>query len=207
MALYATAYKISRSNEGGFTIDTGGRTYKGVSEDANPTWPGWKVIAAYEAIHGKLKQDQVINNPALDKMVTDLFKANYWDALKLDNVSSQHVANIMFDFALTSGIKQSAKNAQVVAKVSPDGIIGSDSLKAINSKNEKDYATALLAKNQKFYTDLAKSPTYAKYLKSWTNRIKYFSTIVDKIPGGVAGAGLGIVAFGIGVFFLIRALK
>ena len=210
MASFNIAYKISRNNEGGYANDPrdeGGETYKGVSRNANPRWAGWKIVDAYKAKHGAIKRNFVIPDPKLDQLVLDLFKANYWNKIKGDSINSQNIANIMFDFALTSNYDKSAINAQRSVGVTADGIIGSDSLKAINKADEKTLAAEILKRNLDYYTGLATGKNKEKYewaFESWKKRISYFTSIVDKIPGGTAGAGVGVLLLGVGLFFLAR---
>ncbi len=211
MASYKIAYSISRRNEGGYNPgDSGGETYKGVSRKANPNWAGWKIIYAYKKANGPIAKGAYINNTQLDQLVINLFKSNYWDMMRLDEVDSQNIANIMFDFSLTSNWDRSAIDAQKAAGLTADGKIGTDSLRALNGAKEKDLAKKILAYNQQYYSDLAKKPKYASYLHSWTSRIDYFSSIIDKIPGGAAGGAaivLGLIGIGTGIFFLAGSGK
>lgn len=212
MADFNLAYKISRNNEGGYANDprdTGGETYKGVSRVNNPKWSGWTIIDAYKKKYGPIKNNFVIPDSKLDQLVKDLFRSNYWNPLKADNIQSQDIANIMFDFALTSGTTRSAINVQRAAGVTADGIIGSDSLKAINRAKAKDLGNKLLKENLDYYTYLAKEhPQKEKYswaYQSWVNRIKQFQSFIDKLPGGAAGGAGMLIGFA-ALFFLGRKL-
>lgn len=56
-------------NEGGYWsdsdgIDSGGRTYKGISENNFPNWKGWKIINKHEP----LKRGEFIKDEDLDEV-------------------------------------------------------------------------------------------------------------------------------------------
>jgi lysozyme family protein len=212
MADFNLAYSFSRNNEGGYandSRDTGGETYKGVSRVHNPKWAGWAIIDAYKKKNGPIKNNFVIPDPKLDQLVKDLFRANYWNPIKGDLINNQEIAKIMFDFALTSGPNRAAINAQRAAGVTADGIIGSDSLKAINRANPKDLGSKILKENLDYYTYLAKEhpkkENYAWAYDSWVSRIKKLQGFIDKLPGGAAG-GAGMLIGMAALFFLGRKL-
>ena len=213
MAQFNIAYSKTKSNEGGYANnpnDKGGETYMGMSRVNNPKWAGWPIIDSYKRLHGPIKTGFVIPNPQLDNLVSSYFKTEYWDKFEGDRITSQIVANIMFDFAITSGTKRSVINTQKAANVTADGSFGTDTLTAINKAPEKDLATKILANNQAYYQALAdKDPAAYKWaLNSWTQRINYFKSLVDKIPGGAktVGAG-GAILTGVGIFFLGKWAK
>lgn len=73
--------------EGGYVNDPndrGGETYKGVARNANPGWPGWKIIDQLKRrgfvtaaqINAALK-----GNQEMDRYVDMLYKARYFDTV------------------------------------------------------------------------------------------------------------------------------
>ncbi len=177
MASFYTSYKISRANEGGYANDArdvGKETYKGVARASHPTWPGWKIIDAYKKAFGPIKTGFIIPNAMLDQLVIDLFHSEYWNKIHGDNLQSQTLANIMFDFSLTSGYTTAIKNLQQALNVKKDGVIGSDTLSKVNSIPEKVISQKVLNINLEYYKKLAANPKYAWAFHSWKSRIDFF---------------------------------
>jgi lysozyme family protein len=52
-----------------------------------------------------------------------------------DSLNNQQVANAVFDYAVNAGIKTSAILAQSIVGATADGVIGPNSINAINSFN------------------------------------------------------------------------
>lgn len=79
-----------------------GLTFMGIYEAAHPNWQGWWQVRAAINAYGDLKKASVAlyNDDALVELVGKFYKANYWDALCLDDVNSQLKANELFCFAV-----------------------------------------------------------------------------------------------------------
>ena len=74
-----------------------------------------------------------------DKMrmsVFNAFKKSYWDVLKLDEIQSNIICINVFLSAVHVGTRRASKIVQKVVKASVDGIIGANSVKAINNFDE-----------------------------------------------------------------------
>ncbi|MDE0211187.1 MAG: hypothetical protein OXJ64_15050 [Boseongicola sp.] len=149
--------------EGGYRLtdikdDRGGRTYAGISQRTHPQWLGWQAIDRG-------------NIPPVSS-VHDLYKANYWDPLRLDEVKSDHVAGVLFSCAVLSGIGVAARLAQAVLKVKADGILGGQTLAALNTSNPDLFVAHFsLARIARFCGIVAKNPKQIKFLRGWVNRV------------------------------------
>jgi lysozyme family protein len=71
-------------------------------------------------------------NTALQAAVRAFYEINYWKAARLGEISSQAVAEWVYDHIVNAGARGTMW-MQLAAKVKPDGAIGSISLAAINA--------------------------------------------------------------------------
>src|SRR5690606_17708058 len=118
MADFKTAHKITSVFEGGYAnnpLDTGGETYRGIARKHNPNWKGWAIIDSIKKRYGT--SSAVINKYAsqdlvLQSFVDSLYKSNYWNTLKLDQVHDQPIANTLFDISVNMGYKVASKMLQ-----------------------------------------------------------------------------------------------
>ncbi len=101
MANFQTAFGHTLKVEGGYAdnpADSGGETYKGVSRVHHPKWSGWILIDGQKQVKGfpGILADDV----ALAHEVGVFYKAEFWDKIKGDELSSQLIANELFDTAV-----------------------------------------------------------------------------------------------------------
>ncbi len=162
MADFDAALTHTLRFEGGYVHDprdAGGRTYAGISETAHPD--AWK-----DGSVGEAEARQV-------------YRHDYWDALHLDLIASQGLANEVFDFAVTSGADraatylQQAWNAIRQSYEDPlveDGIVGPMTRSAAN-EYERRYPGVLhrayAVKRGAFYLSLNR-PTF---VRGWMKRV------------------------------------
>ena len=162
MADFIPAYESMIVNEGGYRLvnvasDKGGLTYAGISRRANPDWQGWGLVDAGET------------PPA--EMVRRFYKSTYWDKVGGDQITSQRIAQTLFDFAVNAGVGTASKLAQIVVGVTPDGAIGPRSLQAINTADPDRFCLAYaLAKIARYRDIVTKDRTQEKFLLGWLNR-------------------------------------
>lgn len=182
MANFDIAEAITRRNEGGYAnnpADTGGETYAGIARNHWPKWEGWNII---DGIKKYFKENRItitagnINTAAkksqsLTLMISQFYKKNFWDVLKLDLINDQQLANSVYDFGVNSGTSRSAKYLQLSAGVKDDGIIGKQTLAAVNSADRKVIYYDFNKRRETFYKSIAKG-NQAQFLKSWLSRLK-----------------------------------
>ncbi|OHD23509.1 MAG: hypothetical protein A2Y38_12160 [Spirochaetes bacterium GWB1_59_5] len=193
MASFEIADRITRANEGGWQNDPNDRgnaasglgTYRGVASRIHPGWKGWSIIsdvildlspqprfgtALYRAWVKKL--NSVLHaNEALQELVRSFYKTNFWDALRLDEIKSQAVANKVYDAGVNQGTGTAAVLLQRVLGAAADGQIGPITLALANKQNgdqlAEKFKQARIAKYQRI---VEKNPTQAKYLDIWVAR-------------------------------------
>lgn len=96
------------SNEGGYVNDpddSGGRTYKGISEKNFPNWEGWEIVNKYES----LKRGQIIDNDDLDDAVYEFYLVHFYYKLKLEQIHNTYIAAHLLDHSVNAGISNGVK--------------------------------------------------------------------------------------------------
>jgi lysozyme family protein len=173
--------------EGGETTDTGGYTKYGISQKAYPNLD--------------------IKNLTIQD-AKKIYKSDYWDRLKGDQIINQNLASVLFDYAVNAGTGQAAKDLQRIVNnlgtnISIDGSVGPQTLAAINKLNGDSLANSLSARRIDFYKNLAsKNPAlYAKFLNGWLKRASDF--VLD-MPAQNIGA-FSLMAAGLVAWLFIRS--
>ena len=165
MANFDPAFDKMIRNEGGFKLtniegDRGGQTYAGIARNVHPGWPGWRFVDA-----GDLTQVE------LTQSVRDFYRREFWDRVSGDSITSQTVAETLFDFAVNAGTGTAAKLAQIVVGVVPDGAIGPRTLTALNGCEPELFALKYaLAKVSRYAEICNRDRTQSKFLLGWINR-------------------------------------
>ncbi|HBD12858.1 MAG TPA: hypothetical protein DCZ13_11965, partial [Porticoccaceae bacterium] len=142
MANYEPAYDKMIRNEGGYTKhtvsgDRGGQTYAGIARNYWPSWPGWADIDRGDIDAAKVN-------------VSAFYDANFWQPIHGNDITSQAVAETIFDFAVNAGVKTAVKLAQIAVGATPDGVLGPKTLNELNAIDPdmfvRDYALAKVAR-------------------------------------------------------------
>jgi len=166
MASFDLAIAKTLSFEGGDKYtetpgDTGGATKYGISQKS---YPNLNIKALTEA------------------EAKAIYKRDYWDRVRGDDINSQDIAEAIFDFAVNAGISTSIKIAQKSTnRVFPvaldaDGAMGKRTLAAINHCSEFSNSRELflsvfaLEKIQRYADICNKNRDQSKFLLGWVNR-------------------------------------
>ena len=161
MADFLPAFERMIQNEGGYVLhnvpgDRGGMTYAGIARNMNPDWGGWRMID---------NGDQV---PA--HVVREFYQARFWDRMRGHEITSQVIAQTIFDFYVNAG-GAAMKLAQLVVGATPDGVFGPRTLQAINACDPDKFVMAYaLAKIARYRDIVTRDRTQAKFLLGWINR-------------------------------------
>lgn len=101
----------------------------------------------------------------------DVFKSLYWDRWKADEIKSQAVANILVDWVWASG-SHGIKRPQRLLGVKADGIVGKQTIAALNAMDAATLFKMIKDDRAKFIDEICKArPKNEKYRKGWMNRI------------------------------------
>ena len=163
MADFFPAFERMIVNEGGYKLhdvpgDRGGMTYAGIARKKNPHWEGWDAIDRGETPSSSL--------------VRDFYRAEFWDALRGDEIVDQEVAQTLFDFSVNAGLKTAVKLAQVVCGATPDGVLGPRTLAAVNATPAEMFKSRYaLAKLARYRDIVTRDRTQLKFLLGWINRL------------------------------------
>ena len=150
-------FALVLKNEGGYVdnpADPGGATNLGCTKAVWEQYIGRSVT----------KDDIKVLTP---NDVMPLYKAKYWDTIKGDDLP-EGVDYAVFDFAINSGPSRAAKALQSVLSVTVDGQIGSATLRALETANPREVATAVCEARLAFLQSL---PTYGTFGKGWSRRV------------------------------------
>lgn len=101
----------------------------------------------------------------------EILKTMYWDRWKADQIINQSVANILVDWVWASGI-HGIKRPQKILGVDVDGIVGVQTIAAVNARDGKDLFYAIKSDRVNFIDEICKArPANEKFRKGWLNRI------------------------------------
>jgi len=172
MADFTQAFDLMIAHEGGYVNDPddpGGETYKGVARKIFSKWDGWQTIDMLKrqpAFPANLDKD-----PEIQEAVSDFYRVNFWDRIKGDDIENQKIAESIFDFAVNAGVGTSAILSQMVSGSKPDGVIGPNSVEAINQVQADHFlASFTVAKIARYVTIVKKRPSSRKYFYGWILR-------------------------------------
>jgi lysozyme family protein len=192
MADFTKALKRTLRHEGGYAnikADRGGETYKGIARDCHPHWPGWAIIAvAKSAADFPSSLDR---NSQLQSLVADFYKTEFWDKIAADTISSQPIANELFDCAVNMGVVSAVRILQRSlnclippdsAPLAEDGILGPKTLPELeswlkqNALHPQVAVNALLAlmlvlRGEQYVNIIERNPSQKQFAYGWFRRI------------------------------------
>ncbi|WP_144394092.1 glycoside hydrolase family 108 protein [Pleionea sediminis] len=164
MALFDICYEKTILNEGGYKLhkvpfDRGGLTYAGISQKYHPDWRGWEYVTSEH------------NQTHLMPLVKEFYQNKFWNVIKGDYIDSQEMADTIYDFAVNAGCRTAIKLSQIVVGCTPDGIVGPNTLNALNSFHPEIFlSNYALAKVQRYMEICKRDTTQSKFLLGWLNR-------------------------------------
>ena len=150
-----------------------GWTFMGIYQAAHPHWAGWDEILGAVAYGGDIEKISraLYGRENLRAEVRRFYKEAYWDRMRLDEVQSQIKGNEMFIFAVNVGIKPAVRVTQQLVGVVNDGIVGEQTLAAINRYDEERFDKQFDRAELQYYNSLIeKNPKYKIYANGWRNR-------------------------------------
>lgn len=148
--------------EGGYANnpnDKGGCTMKGIT------------IKTYRKYFGEYKTCSDLKNITEEQWL-HIFENGYWNPCKGDDIIDQSIANIIVDWAWMSGVKTAIKKIQKMIGVEDDGIVGKQTLNAINSFPPDILFEIIYNERKKYYYNICENnPSQEVFLKGWMNRL------------------------------------
>jgi len=147
--------------------DPGGETMRGVTRNA---WAGWLKRPIEDGEMAKLTVEDV----------TPFYKALYWDKTYCDELPVG-VDYIIFDAAVNMGPGQSVKLLQEALGCFPDGVLGPNTLNAIEDVNPISIVNNFSTEKEDFYKQLKTFPIFGK---GWLNRVEQVKTKAMEMING-----------------------
>lgn len=170
MADFNLAIPIILKHEGGYInhpSDPGGATNRGIT---------FNLFKRYAQSLG-LKPDlrSLIELTEVDAKI--IYRMEFWDKMLGDSFKNQQVANIVFDAFVNMG-PRALKMLQKEIGVEIDGIVGRQTLTAVNLANPAIVFNGFKDARTYYYRDLAKrKPHMSVFLKGWLNRVNSFNYV------------------------------
>lgn len=148
-------------HEGGFVnhpADPGGMTNLGVTKKVYEEWVGHPV-------------NERIMRSLTPQHVKALYKANYWDAVRGDDLPLG-LDLCVFDFAVNAGVSRAARYLQLMTGSASDGKIGPNSLRQLQQYVRTHSLIHSIVRYQElrdaYYRKLKTFPTFGK---GWLRRV------------------------------------
>lgn len=165
--------------EGGYVdhpADPGGATNRGII---------LTVFKKYAAELG-LTPDVAGLKQITEEQAKVIYKKQFWDLMRGDEIRDQQVANIIFDGFVNMG-RNGLKIAQRVAGTTIDGQFGPHTISTLNAASGRVFFDTYKDNRIAYYKKLAaKKPKMEVFLKGWLNRINSFTYKSPSV--GSAGA-------------------
>lgn len=185
--MFKQAYMKTMSHEGYYSnhpSDRGGETWKGIARNFHQDWDGWKIIDQY------IDKKMLSYNNLLEHKVKEFYKKNYWDKLRLTEVSQYIPATgiELFDVAVNMGVLRASMFLQRALNILNraekswddlivDGKIGNITLSVIDKYIQNDdeqyiFKLIVLLKAKHYIDIVEKNETQEVFIRGWLNRIQ-----------------------------------
>lgn len=169
MADFEQALAKTLAHEGGYTTEPN-ETIFGIDRKEFPNFLGWARVDNYKA-----NGTPVIADSILRVWAKDLYYKEFWQPLHGDEITSQEIAEYLFDFAVNSGIGSAVKALQRALGFNDseiDGILGKKTLATLNSL-KYGHACLQLFRQERivhYMRVIAANPNLAKFARGWVRR-------------------------------------
>ena len=194
MSEFQPAHDEVMGSEGGVNYDPNDRgnvvvngivtvpTYKGVAPKPWPKWAGWKYITDCAGqlvkmpLHGtreyynwaKHLNSKLAEIKALQQMVLDFYKANFWK--RLGEINDQALATWVYDKDVNTG-SMGSRWLQDSLGVAVDGMVGSKTIAAANQADPVALLEEMKGHATVYYITIAQKPGQKGFFKSWIARV------------------------------------
>lgn len=151
-----------------------GYTFFGIYQSAHPSLTLWQIVRQKLQQYNndvKLAGSILGDNPRVLELVEHFYQREFWGKMKLDEVTSQHIANEMMIFGVNTHPITAIKVAQRIVSVKQDGIIGKVTLSALNCFDEGVFSEMFDVLEKEHYEKIVLArPEKMMYLNGWRNR-------------------------------------
>ena len=106
-----------------------------------------------------------------EKTWKEIVERLFWQRWQADRISSQSVAEMLVDWTWMSG-SRGIVLPQTLLRVKPDGIVGPETLEAVNTSNPEKLFSRLRESRRRFYMRLVQhTPRQRCFLNGWLRRL------------------------------------
>jgi len=166
---FTRVIEIVLKHEGGYVDhadDRGGRTNWGITEKVARQ-------AGYEGHMRDLSREEAIR----------IYKKNYWDPLRLNEINSEALRLLVFDTGVNMGpgtaVRKLQKTYNLLASndITVDGIIGPQTIGACNSYRDPDIFnfTYLVMRGERYFNIVRRNKSQRSFILGWMRRLKSFT--------------------------------
>lgn len=189
MADFKISYELTNKIEGGYSNlseDKGGETYRGIARKSWGNWSGWIIIDRIKKEHPGATRKELDILLGADKELQDkipvFYKVNFWDAMRLDEIAFQDIANEMYDSGVNFGIPPIIKRLQEAVNVTRtdieltvDGKIGPNTIKGVNTHTDYKflYKALNIIQGEAYMEIWRRDKTQEKFVKGWFTRVTF----------------------------------
>ena len=169
MALFEHSIKAVFHHEGGYVQDTddpGGATNMGITHKTLASWRKVSFVTP-EEVQAMTKEE-----------AGEIYKASYWDKMRLDEFSSQALAEAVMDFGVNAGTRASIKLLQEAVNwaqrgdtLTVDGTIGPSTMHEVNTTPDREVIQKFFELRIRYYAAICRRRRASrKFLYAWTRR-------------------------------------
>lgn len=154
--------------------DRGGATKYGVTLVVYDRWCNKKRIVwvICDKDHNGIIDANDLRLTTLNDM-KPIYQQQYWDAYRLSEINNQAVAETIADMIVNCGTGTNNRHIKAIQKilgVEQDGIVGTNTLRAINKTNSTKLYNKIYHYREWYYHRIGVG-NQRKFLKGWINRI------------------------------------
>lgn len=148
-----------------------GKKYAG---DPNPTNYGI-TLSTFRTYYGATRTAADLRAVTREQ-VRAIYRDLFWSRIQGDRIASQSVAELLFDFAVNSGVRTAVRKLQAVLGTYQDGVMGNITLGKINAYEPQKSLFELLKEQRRLYYNaiVAKTPAKRVFLNGWLNRLNSY---------------------------------
>ena len=147
-----------------------------------------------------------------------IYKANYWDKIRADEINNNSVAHLMFQYVIGSGlgaikelkrIANNTKGRKIMAEtIKP---FTKEEIDLINGLKQSIYHANLKTNRARIFKAIVqRSPEKGKFLKGWLNRLDthvYSGKVSFNYKPWLIGTGIAVLLTGVYVYSNPEQLK